>query len=409
MRTFLYGTFLFLQLGWIRAQSQDDGKTLQIVTQKEIPFVVLVGEKSYVSTPVGQALIPGLKDSVYNIVIKIEGIPTQLIPFTIPGNQAILAFELRSQEDKGWVLYNLQTGKELLPSNYASQSASVEKGEKKEDAFAQLMAAVVNDTAVLYNSYNSSFDTDDSAARGQPVTRREDQTRKKLSPDKLNEPDTAAKLQAGAESPGSAGAPPHPAKTGITSKTNVTKGAGVKRINVHKSATELWMKYVVTGAGGKDTVTLSIPFEQTVQDTVVSNAAKKGATTQKGKPAVASATHGRDSMISQGNLDTPVKTTQVRNCVKIAKDYEVDVLRVQILTENSLEDKIAAAEKMFKTTCFSTRQIRALSELFSNDRGRFRFYETAYPNVTDRDQFVQLAETLTSPDYLGQFKFLVGQ
>ena len=86
----------------------------------------------------------------------------------------------------------------------------------------------------------------------------------------------------------------------------------------------------------------------------------------------------------------------------------MDVLRVNILTANTENDKIAVAEKAFKSMCVSVRQVKALSELFASDKSRLRFYVTAYPHVSDRDHFGQLQETLTDSSYSEKFRKLVG-
>jgi len=72
------------------------------------------------------------------------------------------------------------------------------------------------------------------------------------------------------------------------------------------------------------------------------------------------------------------------------------------------EDRITAAHKVFKTKCFSTRQVKALSEVFSSDALKFRFLETAYPFVSD-DHFKELAELLADPAYNSKFRTMTGQ
>jgi hypothetical protein len=72
------------------------------------------------------------------------------------------------------------------------------------------------------------------------------------------------------------------------------------------------------------------------------------------------------------------------------------------------EDRIAVAHKVFKSKCFSTRQIKALSEVFTSDAQKFRFLETAYPFVSD-DHFKELAELLADPVYSSKFRTMTGQ
>ncbi|MBS1933154.1 MAG: DUF4476 domain-containing protein [Bacteroidetes bacterium] len=97
------------------------------------------------------------------------------------------------------------------------------------------------------------------------------------------------------------------------------------------------------------------------------------------------------------------------NCKISATDYDVDKLRVKMLSEDNEDDKIASAKKYFKIKCFTTKQIRALSEVFPNDEGRYKLLDTAYPFVSDASNFPQLADLLTAPYYINRFKAMLVQ
>ena len=71
------------------------------------------------------------------------------------------------------------------------------------------------------------------------------------------------------------------------------------------------------------------------------------------------------------------------------------------------DDRILAARKVFKMKCFSTRQIRALSEVFTTDAAKFKFLEAAYPFVSD-DHFAELSNLLADPMYSGRFRAMTG-
>jgi hypothetical protein len=95
------------------------------------------------------------------------------------------------------------------------------------------------------------------------------------------------------------------------------------------------------------------------------------------------------------------------DCHSFATDYDVDKLRVKMLEAARDEDRIAAALKIFRTKCFYTRQIRALSEVFTTDAARYRFFETAYPFAAD-EHFHELGALFTDPVYANKFKTLMG-
>jgi hypothetical protein len=74
-----------------------------------------------------------------------------------------------------------------------------------------------------------------------------------------------------------------------------------------------------------------------------------------------------------------------------------------MLNASKDDDRIEAAYKVFKTKCFTTKQIRALSEVFPTDAARFKFLATAYPFVSD-DDFPELVNLLSDPVYTGRFR-----
>jgi len=94
------------------------------------------------------------------------------------------------------------------------------------------------------------------------------------------------------------------------------------------------------------------------------------------------------------------------DCHNYATDFDVDKLRLKLLEISKDEDRIVAARKVFKTRCFATRQIRALSEVFTSDGGKYRFFEAAYPFCSD-SQFSELGALLTDPVYSGKFRAMV--
>jgi len=95
------------------------------------------------------------------------------------------------------------------------------------------------------------------------------------------------------------------------------------------------------------------------------------------------------------------------DCVNFATEYDLDKLRVRMVDEVSAEDRIAAAKKIFRTKCFSTRQIRALTELFLNDEGKYKFLDAAYPFVSDSHDFRKLADVLKEDYYVKRFHAMI--
>jgi hypothetical protein len=132
-------------------------------------FYVRQGSRSIPSSAEGSLILSQLKDSTYNIVI---GFPGQQFPdqaFSVDLHHKDQQFILRNQADKGWVLYNPLTGETRIADLKEEKGAEVQvQGVKKDDAFSRLMAGVVHDTAVMYNTYaaDPSSPSHDSLASG---------------------------------------------------------------------------------------------------------------------------------------------------------------------------------------------------------------------------------------------------
>ena len=75
--------------------------------------------------------------------------------------------------------------------------------------------------------------------------------------------------------------------------------------------------------------------------------------------------------------------------------------------EDNDEDMIVAAKKMFKSKCYSTEQVKNLSVLFLKDKGRYSFFDAAYPFIHDTQNFGRLESQLSDPYYVTRFKAMI--
>jgi hypothetical protein len=494
-------------------------------------FYVKIGGKSLSSNIKGRIILSQLKGGNQSITI---GFPKQIFPeqqytFNIEKD---LEFELKDLGERGWGLFNPQTLElKMAEKKDASTAGAYSEGLKKDDAFSRLMAGVVGDTAVMYNTYAVEEVKDSPAVKqavqkdvGMPVadTVLTDQVRKDNMPI-----DTTVAIA-------SVPVIPHtvvvlPARTG---------GGTVVKLSERKTPKGLRIAFADRPKGRKaDTVIIIIPMDTA---SFVAAAIKKQDTSEvavrKPEPALPVATvteplfrsksdsiaagtvetgqskadtsiaHATDSIVrtdpntihvyinsgkkparsqtdssqvgisgkvkmdsgqvaaakeggkkpdsvlaSTGNVETRAavisgKETKARldsvhnaagraeprrelyrpkpdsaqkaaisrpvvvnsDCRNFASDYDVDKLRVRMLEISKDDDKILTAKKIFKTKCFTTRQIKALSEVFASDGSKFRFFEAAYPFVSD-DRFRDLTDLLTDPVYNGKFRVMTGQ
>lgn len=116
------------------------------------PFYTQIGDKVYSSSAVGHLIISGLKDNVCNLEIGFPQHTSRPQQFTVPIRGKDQGYQLKKNGSQDWALVSWQ-GQETIKPQKAPGSSDLLYGErKKDDAFAALMAAVVNDSAVLYTS-----------------------------------------------------------------------------------------------------------------------------------------------------------------------------------------------------------------------------------------------------------------
>lgn len=95
------------------------------------------------------------------------------------------------------------------------------------------------------------------------------------------------------------------------------------------------------------------------------------------------------------------------DCTRFASELDVDKLRVLLIKEKEDDDRTFIAKKVFRTRCFTTRQIKGLTELFTGEASKYMFLDAAYPFVSDSGNFKTLIGLFSDPYYINRFKALV--
>ncbi|WP_207512591.1 DUF4476 domain-containing protein [Longitalea luteola] len=116
------------------------------------PFYVQIGDKVYSSSTAGHLVISGLADKTCDFELGFPQQATRPQRFSIPLHNRDHGYQLQKNGSRGWVLYDWQTDELIKPLKEAGSGSLLYGERKKDDAFANLMAAVVNDSAVLYTS-----------------------------------------------------------------------------------------------------------------------------------------------------------------------------------------------------------------------------------------------------------------
>lgn len=365
-----------------KSYSQQPGYLVLIDADNDQVFRVRIGDTVYNSSELGHLTIPYLKDSTYNLAI---GFPRKIYPeriFSIKMNKKDQGFQLKNLGEKGWALYNWQTRELKMPITDSALSQGIpERGIKKEDAFSRLMAAVVNDTSVMYNAFVSQKIVKDSA-----VTQPNEQA---IKTDSSVTADNNAKKNVPIVAP----AADHSKKEKAIVKSKLPS---IRKLSERSTPTAKRLTYIdASKEGSVDTVTLFIPLENGVA--ISSNDTAKKITPVKGKKT------GKGTGIKSDSAANKLASANI-DCKNSAIDSDVDSLRENILRANTIDSKITEAKKYFRMKCFSVAQVKILSESFASDKSKYSFFQAAYPYLSDRANTGQLLTVLSDAIYVNRFK-----
>lgn len=110
-------------------------------------------------------------------------------------------------------------------------------------------------------------------------------------------------------------------------------------------------------------------------------------------------------------IDTIPSTTKTvlpnSDCRNLASEDDFYKLRKKMAAETGTDGMVNAAKKIFKSKCFTTEQIKNLSLLFLSDEGRYKFYDAAYPFVTDTYNYSALEVLLKDNYFKVRFKAML--
>ena len=386
-----FAIIFFLIVG--KTYSQQQNYLVLIDADNDQTFRVRIGDTLYNSSTLGHLVIPHLKDSTYNMAIGFPKKEFHERIFSIRVNKKDQGFQLKNLGEKGWALYNWQTRELKMPLMDSSLNQTIpESGTKKDDAFSRLMSAVVNDTSVMYNAFATQKPLKDSLKNNikEPEVKNDSSLIAVEKDKKLIVPVATVieKPKKEKNINGKAGNP------------------GIRKLSERSTNSAKRITYIdAFQPGSVDTITIFILFDnQSV--TLTGDSTKKIIPGKNKKKSMKGTGNPIDSTNIKSNLSAKRSKSipAHSDCKNIASDSDLNVLRANILTENTIEAKIEAADKYFKTKCFSVTQLKILGELFASNKSRYNFFGVAYPYISDRENISQLATLLTDTIYINRFK-----
>ncbi len=371
-----------------------------IDSENNQPFTARIGDNLMSSSPNGHLLIGQLQDSVYHLAIRFPHKAAGDQVFAITIRKRDQGFQLKSSGNS-WVLFNWQTRETIQPLKEVDSSRLLDYGQKQDDGFSKLMAAVVNDSSVQYSSFSWDHFAKDSLNKTENVTA--SVSGEPVKPGTAGTSVLATSHATATKGSVQAKANPKNSPASVDSLKSVAvvhSGSTVKKIR--EVSLKISRKMVFTDASSGipvDTITLFVYFEKPV------SASKKPV--EDPMVTARKLLKKKDTLNNKlvGNPQSGPTADSVRQniCKQEAADQDVESLRSEILKRNTPDEKIAAATDTFSVKCFSVAQVRKLTELFVSDKSKYRLLEAAYGHVSDSGSFPELIDVLS--DKADQKKF----
>lgn len=350
--------------------SGQQSRFIYIQTENKQPFYIKMDKQILSSSVYGHIIIGQLADSTYTISAGFprNEWPEQKITITVKETDA--GYLLKNFGQKGWGLVNLQNTQLIMADKKADEVKAVET-ELTGDAFSTILAAVVNDPTIAQRIVVKN----EVRTEERPV-----ETKTALKP---NAPITKLKYSVTAEGVNIIYLD---LVNGIADTISVLFPAAISGASGEpKTGNEKTQAEQVKGEAKKNDskfIDMELPNPNQKPDS--------------GKTAV--------FVISEKKvLDTGFNS----NCKNLASRDEFLSLRKQMTAIEDYDDMINAARKKFKDNCFTTEQIKNLGSLFLKDEGKYKFYNAAYPYVSDLYNFYALEKQLTDNYFITKFKAML--
>lgn len=375
-KSILFSFALFLLSLGICAQKN---RFIYIQTENKQPFYVRVDKKIISSSASGYIIISKLSDSSYSFSI---GFPKNEWPeqsVAIKVKEADAGFILKNYAEKGWGLSNLQTMQVLMSEKRIENTKVIEK-EQAGDAFSSILAAVVNDPAIAQRV----------------VVKNETIPSEKPAETKLEE-------------------------NSVLKESSLLSKTEIRKLKSDVTDEGVNMTYLDIANGIADTVKLFInAAESGLVEESKNKVEKTGLTkiksdSQNKNPGfIDMELENPNQKPDSGRIATLVitekKTKEIlinSNCKNLATRDDFLNLRRQMTTIEDYDDMINTARKKFKDNCFTTEQIKNLGSLFLKDEGKYKFFNAAYPYVSDSNNFYALENQLTDKYFITKFKAML--
>lgn len=431
-------------------------------TENKQPFYIKLDNKIFSSSASGYVIIPKLQDGAYALTIgfpKNEW-PEQNVSCNV--NKKDAGYLLKDFGEKGWGLFNLQTMEVVMSgSKPAVKTAALDN--TKTDIFSNTLSNVVNDPSIIKKAEEKPAVKEEVKSVEAPPQK------EMLSTQSLAVVNDSSVSNNKAEKP-LVKEEVKPASEAFKKDELATQVlVRITKLLSTKTAEGTEMIYIDMEGGSADTIRLFIPEEKKELVTQLNKedsqiivripakeeikkeeVKKEEVNTGENKQQVPQAsevnkpeTKNNDPKFIDIELpnpnakkDTiaiqvkPVITDSVKiipekqaiekpkeviakpaignsDCKSFATEDDFLKLRKKMAAENNDDDMVNVAKKVFRSRCFTTEQVKNLSVLFLKDEGKYKFFDTAYPFVSDSFNFNTLEAQLNDNYFITRFKAMI--
>lgn len=419
-------------------------------------FKIKLDHNIYISDSNGKLIIPKLNagELVFSVLSLQEN-----------KNNPTFKIEL-NDKNQGWdlnmnsnsiTLENWITQEKIIPNSLFTEENWWMGSKKKENHFTQMMADLVADSAVLYHTntiiqsakYTQIAKTDPILNKGKLVEVATLQTNNTEVPkidNDLVSPPTIDSITVIANAPIIVDSVLVKHEKVLEDTSLVAKKDSVvvdnpkvaiqtkEKIKIEKHLDTLQslgraLKYSIEEDGQVEWIDIFIPIEQELVETKLEpiKDTKNEATIKSESSLVVKSTETKEKKIKLNEavdekIDSSSLTKNIKSdgdifdknqmpalimynsdCKELATNLDIDKYRVKLLTL-SVEQRFVQMEKYLKLKCISTKQIKALSELFPTEENKFKFFELCYPYVEETTTFKWLIDLLETDGYKTRFK-----
>lgn len=425
---------------------------IYLQTENAQPFYVKLNNKIVSSSSSGYLILSKLTEGEYKLNI---GFPKNEFPeenFQIVVDKKNEGFLLKNFNEKGWGLFNMQTYGVVM--GRGSNAVDTVSKNLQSDPFSKMLANVVKDSSILQKNEPEKkiipvIKTDSVVAIVQPESLLLYPAKKLLS--KTNK-DGAEMIYIDSSQNGndtirifipgervivkadtvnkSIVQTDKPVEPSVSDSTFAKKDT-TTMLNTLSTQDSLLMKDTTAANNSmpeqkvNNDTTTSIPplvkenkspFEN--RDSVIVKSDEE--TKKKNEEAKQPETIQQDSTVKEDIKPAETKksdqvispaivksTTANSDCKAFADNGDFLKLRKKMASENSDDNMIKAAKKVFHSKCFSTEQIKNLSFLFLTNESKYKFFDQSYAFVADSDKYYTLQSQLTDSYYLNRFKAMI--